>query len=1018
MSRRTLGKTAWTRMPLIVAVSLTAIFTLSSQVQAEALAKNPPPPLPPVTRSDDPLTPGSVSARWEAIPTSKDNFTQPFNRSLPRNAKGEPSGSSVPLAVAPTTNVQIDGAYSLPNPATHIDSATDSSGNIYVVYEYLDGSDYDIIVGKSTDSGTTWTLSGLGGAGTNERHPAISIDASDYIFIAMDYTTGGVTYPAFCKSASPGDISSLGCSYASGLSAGAQNPAVATYGGGDTATIYMVWQYRAGSVYTLRYLYSTNGGASWSTAVFSAGTYSRLYPAVALSDSGGTTYVSIAYQYDWPGEGDVYVIHEVEGSNSWSTALSYTSVRKEAYPALASSGSNVYFAYQYNRQNNNDDIRFRYSTDGGQSYNGTDVTIAATNRNERYPSLAAQGTAVRAAYIYRRRVTYLRLSASAHGASWGSPYTMNDSGNTTQEGFRAVDVSYRYDAHPAVVWIDRRNSKTNYDPYYATLNDDPLSPALDAPFDNEKTADTTPTFTFSATDPDADTLSYDIQIDDDYDFGSPLIDRDSSVGGMGFSGSDPYASGETVTYTYQVTDPALSSGTTYYWRVRAEDLIGAWSNWSPTWSFTVDTSDSVTSWFQTTEEQFDTGTYDDTEVTASDDVQLDFPHNDGTFTSPAIDISDFGAGAGWGEVYWADSEPPNTDLKVRIYYDVSGTPTIIPDAALPGNSGGFDTNFIDLSGLDAGTYDKLYLQAVLSNTDGSSTPILHEWAVRKGDTSPTSQTVTRTISTSPGEQYIFGQTGATIGFPSDAPDAACTITMTVRRNASLESSVNREYSIDADCTSFSATLTLGYTEGELNGNDESTMSLYRSPDGSFWQEVIPSSRDTNANTLTAKDVTSFSDWRTGDESPIPTAVTLSFFTANWDSEQVLVAWETTMEQNTVGFNVWRSETRDGGYVQVNETLIPVASPGGVWGGSYAFTDFDVTPGTTYYYKLEELEVDGARNWYGPVSTDGDEEDTTAVTLLAFTVENLRGVALIWWSVTAVLVVGTGLVTLRLRKRRW
>jgi hypothetical protein len=976
------NKHRWIRGLLSIAASSFLFLAVSPLVRVWAGDSVPRQP-------DDLSNVETASAPWQATATSGDELGVAWD------------ATDLAEAAADTgTNVQIDGTYGLPGAATHIDTATDSSGNIYAVYEYLDGADYDLIVAKSADSGATWTLYSLGGSG-DERHPAIAIDASDHVSIATDYTSGSNTYPAFCKSTNPGDISGWTCGYFGGLSDGSQNPAIATYGGGDTATIYMVWQYRSGSVYTLRYFYSTDGGGNWTTVLFSPGTYSRLYPAVALSKSGVSTLVSLVYQYDYPGDGDVYVINEVAGSDSWNMVLSYTSFRREAYPTLAASGSNVYFAYQYNERNNNDDIHFRYSTDGGQSYSASDIVLAGVgNRNERYPSLAAQGTDVRAAYVFGGDTTYLRLSTSAYGASWGDPYTMNDAGDTTEEGFRAVDVSYLYDAHPAVAWIDNRNSGTDYDPYFATLNDGPLAPTQSSPFDNEKTADTAPEFTFGAADSDADTLSYQIQIDDSHDFGSPLVDRDSSIDGTGFSGSDPYASGSDVTYTYQATDPALSDGATYYWRVRTKDLIGSRSDWSATWSYTIDTSDSTVAWLQTTQEQFDTGAHDDTEA-LSDDVQLALPQKSGAFTSPVIGIADFGGGAEWGEIHWADSESDDTRLKLHVYYDVSGVPTIIPDAALPGNSAGFGGNFIDLTGLDAVTYDKLYLRAELDTTDNKVTPVLHEWAVRKRDTSPSSQTVVLFISTSAGQRYTFGQTGVTIEFPSDAPDAACTISVAVDRNASAGDNVSRQYAIDTDCTGFSATLTLGYTQVELNGNDENAMSVYRSHGGGPWQEVIPSSRDTNANTLTVENVAEFSDWQMGDTPP--TAVSLASFAAEWDGDEVQVAWETVLEIDTVGFNLWRSTDPDDGYERVDGALIPAESLGGVEGGFYEYTDGDVTPSTTYYYKLEELEVGGASNWYGPVPTGA--QAPTAVTISSFAAHSLGNPALVWWLVVGMAVVG-------------
>ncbi|MBN1811400.1 MAG: carboxypeptidase regulatory-like domain-containing protein [Anaerolineae bacterium] len=146
----------------------------------------------------------------------------------------------------------------------------------------------------------------------------------------------------------------------------------------------------------------------------------------------------------------------------------------------------------------------------------------------------------------------------------------------------------------------------------------------------------------------------------------------------------------------------------------------------------------------------------------------------------------------------------------------------------------------------------------------------------------------------------------------------------------------------------------------------------------------------------------------------PTAVTLAAFSAEWDGGVVLVAWETALEIDTVGFNVWRSTSAGGGYVQINEVLIPAESLGGVMGGFYEVVDTGVTPSTVYTYKLEELEVGGRRNWYGPVSTGGD--DPTRVTF--FNVAASSGVVGVWWGVGASALVSLPLVVLVcLRKRR-
>lgn len=81
---------------------------------------------------------------------------------------------------------------------------------------------------------------------------------------------------------------------------------------------------------------------------------------------------------------------------------------------------------------------------------------------------------------------------------------------------------------------------------------------------------------------------------------------------------------------------------------------------------------------------------------------------------------------------------------------------------------------------------------------------------------------------------------------------------------------------------------------------------------------------------------------------------------------VIVEWTTESEVNLAGFNIYRSENRDGPYVKLNDTLIP-ASPDPVTGGSYTYTDSTAEPGVIYYYQLEDVELDGKSTMHGPIA---------------------------------------------------
>ena len=80
---------------------------------------------------------------------------------------------------------------------------------------------------------------------------------------------------------------------------------------------------------------------------------------------------------------------------------------------------------------------------------------------------------------------------------------------------------------------------------------------------------------------------------------------------------------------------------------------------------------------------------------------------------------------------------------------------------------------------------------------------------------------------------------------------------------------------------------------------------------------------------------------------------------------ITVEWSTASEFNTAGFNVLRGDNSNGPFTRLNAAVIPASSDPLV-GGSYVYTDTNVTPGQTYYYQLEEVEFGGGTAPQGTV----------------------------------------------------
>jgi hypothetical protein len=97
-----------------------------------------------------------------------------------------------------------------------------------------------------------------------------------------------------------------------------------------------------------------------------------------------------------------------------------------------------------------------------------------------------------------------------------------------------------------------------------------------------------------------------------------------------------------------------------------------------------------------------------------------------------------------------------------------------------------------------------------------------------------------------------------------------------------------------------------------------------------------------------------------------TVIELSSFTATPKAGKVLLQWSTESETDNAGFNIYRSTSENGQYIKINTSLIP-SQGSSTQGASYEFTDTAVQNRKTYYYKLEDIDLNGTSTMHGSVS---------------------------------------------------
>jgi hypothetical protein len=95
----------------------------------------------------------------------------------------------------------------------------------------------------------------------------------------------------------------------------------------------------------------------------------------------------------------------------------------------------------------------------------------------------------------------------------------------------------------------------------------------------------------------------------------------------------------------------------------------------------------------------------------------------------------------------------------------------------------------------------------------------------------------------------------------------------------------------------------------------------------------------------------------------------------WAAPVVVIEWSTASELDTVGYNLYRSQSPQGPFDRINPELIP-GSADPLTGGQYTYADRAVQAGTIYYYELEDIDSGGFSSRHGPI--EGRAERTLGV----------------------------------------
>lgn len=237
-----------------------------------------------------------------------------------------------------------------------------------------------------------------------------------------------------------------------------------------------------------------------------------------------------------------------------------------------------------------------------------------------------------------------------------------------------------------------------------------------------------------------------------------------------------------------------------------------------------------------------------------------------------------------------------------------------------------------------------------------------------------------------GLRWVFGASDAiTTSYRSGGAWATLTGVM---------GSQNTTYKVDIYCNNSTSTVSYTYAgsrsvapntfdlyvDGSLVGDDLSKALLPADANMDSWMFYGESSTG-NVATIYLDDII-----YTNGIADAPLPVELSSFTAAAWNGVVTLRWVTQSEINNERFDVLRAQERNGVYQVIGSEPGQGNSNAPT---SYSFADNLVANGSTYWYKIADVDVNGVRTEHGPVSATPQAAGTEIITINSDVPANFR-----------------------------